>query len=227
MNLKTWLLPIFFLLIIAMVLTITMQYNYQREVSASTDSIPDTTLARHYYLKADSLLNWSSFDSSIAYFQKAGEFYKKDGNRAAQIDCQTMIAENYRYKGEYRKASELFKQSISDGIQFLGEKSTGVATAYNKLGLVQWALGKNDSALANFEKALALRKELLGENHVDVGWSYNNIGLIQNALGNNDEAIDMYKKALVIIEKNLGSDNDDVARILSNIGIAFKDKGNY
>ena len=79
----------------------------------------------------------------------------------------------------------------------------------NLLGAVNAGLGRLEQAVANFEKALAIKP--------DYAEAYNNMGSALKDKGESDAAIESYKKALKI--------KPDYAEAYNNMGNALLDKG--
>ena len=86
---------------------------------------------------------------------------------------------------------------LLDELEFEGTISSGttyvnVATAYN-------AFGKNEEALALFEKARAVYESVPGVDPSLLGGAYNNMGLVCVSLKRFDEAAVLYEKAMQVM----------------------------
>ena len=79
----------------------------------------------------------------------------------------------------------------------------------NLLGAVNAGLGRLEQAVANYEKALAIKP--------DYAEAYNNMGLVLKDKGESDAAIESFKKAL--------KTKPDYAEAYHNLGLVLKDKG--
>ncbi|MBI3182282.1 MAG: tetratricopeptide repeat protein [Myxococcales bacterium] len=97
----------------------------------------------------------------------------------------------------------------------------------NNLGVLAWAQGKHDEAIAQHQRALALREKLLGAEHPLVAKSLTNIGISLKAQGRYDEALSHYRRAEGIEERALSPEHPAVAETLNNIGNVLKEQGEH
>ena len=90
-------------------------------------------------------------------------------------------------------------------------------------------LGNVYAELADYEKALKLRKELLilSETSKDSLMAFNNLALVLKELGSYKEAKELLEKAMLSTERNFGKDHPRTAMSYSNLGLVFKDLGFY
>lgn len=141
----------------------------------------------------------------------------------------------FKISEEYYKSSPDSVISICNKIIYNIEKNTNNSSAklkysylkikakalYN-IGVVYKDKGKNDLALASFEKSLKIRDETNDkEGQAD---SYNQFGIFYNSLGNNTKALEFYEKSISIYGE-IGN-KKGLAEALNNIGLFFKNNGN-
>ncbi|MCH7501540.1 MAG: tetratricopeptide repeat protein [Nitrospinae bacterium] len=97
----------------------------------------------------------------------------------------------------------------------------------NEAGLMADNLGRYDSAMEYYDKALAIYLETLGPDHPDVATLWNNLGLAWKAKGEHEKAIEYLEKALASGLKTSGPDHSQVAIYWNSMGLAWKAKGEY
>ncbi|GBG25815.1 Kinesin light chain 3 [Hondaea fermentalgiana] len=101
------------------------------------------------------------------------------------------------------------------------ENEEGLADALESAGFLFTSRWLFDSALANYEEALSIRKEALGDRHPDVATTLNNIAGVYDDQGRYEEALAYYEEALLIRKKSLGDRHPDVATTLSGIASVY------
>ncbi len=81
------------------------------------------------------------------------------------------------------------------------------ASIRNALGLTYSYLGKNQQAIKQYQRALALRKSLLGPEHLDTLETIDNLAMVQLELGQVKEAVQVFDTSLKIYQTQLGPDD--------------------
>ncbi len=109
----------------------------------------------------------------------------------------------------------------------LGETHPDIAKSLNDLGIAWGEKGEVDTAIAYFEKALAIREKSLPADHPDIAISLNNLGVAWRGKGEVDTAIAYHEQALAIRKKSLPADHPAIAASLNNLGNAWDNKGEY
>ncbi len=132
----------------------------------------------------------------------------------------------YIYQGDFDKAVQYTKKSLSTRLLLLGEKHLAVATSYNDLGNF-YSRADIDQALKYHHKSLMIRLRLLGENDPVVAGSYNNLGVMYRQKGNYRRALEYSQKSLEIYLRLFEEDHPDVARTYMNIGNIYAVKSDY
>ncbi|MEM6378395.1 MAG: tetratricopeptide repeat protein, partial [Bacteroidota bacterium] len=85
-------------------------------------------------------------------------------------------------------------------IKQFGPEHRMTALVQHQFGIFYYLEGKEDKALALFEKSIQLRQSLLPEGHSELGHSYYLLGRTHYNLDNNEAAIDAFKKSYQIYE---------------------------
>ena len=123
--------------------------------------------------------------------------------------------------GEYEQAQKCYERMMSD---------LQVSTANCHVGLgkaLDWQK-ELQLALANYDKAIEIRKKVFDLGHESVGEVYSYIAGVQWELFSDyDEALINLKKAVAIQEKTLSSDSLALARTYNNIAIVYYSTENY
>ena len=112
----------------------------------------------------------------------------------------------------YSKALAIAQQSNFPRIQ---------ASALNKIGMVENALGKNQEALDHFNQALVMFQRM--NMAAASGTTLSNIGLAWSGLGEQQKALDSYNHALSILRA--AGDRDGEALALNNLGMVYDQLG--
>jgi tetratricopeptide (TPR) repeat protein len=97
----------------------------------------------------------------------------------------------------------------------------------NQTGNMARNLGRYDTAIAYFEKALDLGLKAHGPKHPSVATYWNNLGLAWKAKGEYDKAIEYLDKALASNLKTFGPGHPYVATNWNNLGSTLTNKGDY
>jgi len=90
------------------------------------------------------------------------------------------------------------------------------AERVERLGLLQWAGGKNAEALGTLEQARVLFEKRLGPSHIAVAKTLDAIALVDFELGKYDVASDLQARAIAIDEQTYGPQHPVVAVLLNN-----------
>jgi tetratricopeptide (TPR) repeat protein len=133
----------------------------------------------------------------------------------------------YYELGDYDKALDYYRSTLSIDEIDQGGESLDVATAYNQLGLTFIEKKESGKAFECFNKVFSIytkRKDITQHR-----WAayYNNLALSLELVDRVDEAIEYYCKALEIHKSAYGEEHPDIAAKLNNLGNAFYKKGNY
>ncbi|MCF8239900.1 MAG: tetratricopeptide repeat-containing sensor histidine kinase [Melioribacteraceae bacterium] len=126
----------------------------------------------------------------------------------------------------YRSKNPLLAMEAGKNAVLIGNKIKNkvlLATTHNYLGVVYRNIGDFDSAIVNYENALAYSTE--AGDSVQIAYSYNNIGGIHRLKNHYTLALENIFKALEIFE-NLKMD-EGIAYCTINISIIYRKQHNY
>ena len=192
-----------------------------------TTNQPDTLLASQYFQKATAFRDSTYYDSSIVYFKKAAELYKKAEIWGKYIHAYNLIGNNFGILSKYDSIKHYSKRALTVGLQYLGEDHPSIAYCYDNIGYTHRFKREYDKQLDYYQKALALRLKVLGNTHPDVAKSYNCFGHYYKVKGDYDQALLHFNKALNIRLKTLSQTPPDIAKSYINIGSIYDRKGDY
>jgi tetratricopeptide (TPR) repeat protein len=99
------------------------------------------------------------------------------------------------------------------------------ARLHNNLGQVHEARGDLDAALADYERAQALKDAALPEDHPERATTLLNLGAIEGKRGRLDVARAYLERSLAILERAHGPEHPDVAGPLTNLGNVARAEG--
>ncbi|MEM7371776.1 MAG: tetratricopeptide repeat protein [Bacteroidota bacterium] len=120
---------------------------------------------------------------------------------------------------KYREATIFY----SEAVKLAPENSTFIN--YYALNLMR--LGRFDTAVFLFQKAIQLDSIAFGNKSTSVASLYNNLGLAWNSKGNYDLAIEYHNEAMRINTTSLGKNHPKVSEQYNHLGAAWKSKGEF
>jgi hypothetical protein len=92
----------------------------------------------------------------------------------------------------------------------------------NTLGTTYWHLGEDQAAIAQHERALALRRGHLGPDHPETLTSMNNLALVYKAAGQLDKALPLLEQVVAKFKQKLGPDHPDTLSSMNNLALAYQ-----
>ncbi len=142
-----------------------------------------------------------------------------DPSLARALNNQAMLL---KQQGDFRKAEELYRESLALKIRLRGEGHADVATGQHNLAAVLREQGEYDEAEELYRESLALKIESYGEGSPKVARTLNSLGLL---LIDRDafEAAEPLLREVVEIRRGIyGSDHPAVGSSLVNWGFALR-----
>lgn len=199
------------------------------EITAFTanSTIIDTSLANSYMLKATSLADKASYDSSMIYINRARDIFR-DANFAEGI----AKADNFKGEilillGKLSEAQNVINEALGIVKSSLETNHPQLAESYNLLGVVDYYKGSYDGAIDYFRKSLNVTKFNLGDKHPDIATNYNNLGVLYMEAGYFEKALEFFLNALNIEIQHLGDTNLESTFQYDNIGRLYEFMGDY
>jgi signal transduction histidine kinase len=167
-------------------------------------------------------LNKGEYDSAIVHYYKALNIYQEMDSTYDVSYILNNLGSIYYYHKDYEKALENYTQALKTIIRFSGNKKlVRRASIYLNMGNCYKALDQLDTAMAYYEKAMAIRKNS-GPPSAVAGL-HDNIGNIKKAKGDYKGAMQEYRTSLKIREK-IGAKRW-LASSYGNIGLLFVKMG--
>ena len=155
---------------------------------------------------------------ALEYAQQALTAFEAAGVPMGQANALMGIGDIYsslrdkRAMDYYSKALAIARQSNFPRIQ---------ASALNKIGLVENALGQNKQALDNYAQALTIFERM---NMADAsGQTLSNMAMSWSDLGEKQKALDYDNQALPIL--HTAGDRNSEAAVLNNMGMIYQQLG--
>lgn len=147
--------------------------------------------------------------------------------RILQIQTDTSLVKSLsELTWQYRMVNR--EKAVGYGLKAiaLGKKlnyATGLAQAYNDLGIIYYDKEEYDSSIQLYQDALKIREQL----HDDLGIArlYNKIGIVYQKQGEFSKALNNQQNALSLFEKV--NNNIGISYSLNNIGILQQNMGRY
>lgn len=166
------------------------------------------------------LLFWSSRSQDKVYIDSLIQQLDYLSSDTAQINLLNKIASDLLYVNP-DKINEFAEQALE-----LSEKinyKTGIANAYNNLGIYYRTKGIYEMAIDYFFNSLNIVESINDIN--GIARSYNLIGIIYYYLENYELSLEYYNKALEINEKQ--QDQKWIAGNSNNVGMIYEIMGDY
>jgi CHAT domain-containing protein/Tfp pilus assembly protein PilF len=179
------------------------------------------------YAKAESYRKKADYDSSLLFYKRASEAFRKIKDWKSLIESEIGIADYYRIKGQL---DEALKKTDDAGMlcrQYLDTASISFADICHKKGIILSDKGDFEQSNVFLNKSIALRVRLNGAKDTLLALSYNGIGTNFLYLGKNDESFKYYSKSIAIALAGNKTEDEDFAMFYQNLGIAYANKGDY
>lgn len=179
------------------------------------------------YEHAEELRKKADYDSSLIYYKRASEGFRKIKDWPSLIESEIGIADFYRIKGQLDEALKKMTEAELLCRQNLDTNSISFADINHKKGII--LSDKGDFELSNhfLNKSIALRVKLNGTNDTLLALSYNGLGTNFLYQGKLDESFMFYSKTIAIALKGNKSEDEDFAMFYQNLGIVYANKGDY
>lgn len=165
--------------------------------------------------------NQNNYNTSTEYALKARDLSEKNNNLREEADALGIIAGNYMWLNDEKKAEEFYKKSlsISEGKDFFLtnlNNHRGLATTYSRMGVFDKALEYNFKAmemLENYGDKIYILDVMLS------------IATTYNRLGNIEKAYEYYEKALKIADELDSKVGRNIIEI--NVALLKYNEGKY
>ena len=141
----------------------------------------------------------------------------------ASDDTLELLAELKRDKGEYKQAEPLLRQLVERRTQSEGPNAADTAGAIGELGECLYWEAKDDDALANLRKALAMYRSIGPDAGPEVRVY---LALALERKGSFLEAATLLREAVDISRRTTGVDSPEYANALHNLASELIDMGN-
>ncbi|MCB0839790.1 MAG: tetratricopeptide repeat-containing sensor histidine kinase, partial [Bacteroidetes bacterium] len=190
-------------------------------ISFSNGKRLTTGLGNGYQQKALAWYYRSNYDSAIAAFSKALDYYTQSGKKQKIAATLNNLGVMYNEKGEPEKSKEYYLQNLKICIEL--QDYTLLGKIYHNLGLYHENKGKYDSALYYYHQGIV--KSRLVQNWRQVAHTMQVTGIVFQNLSEYDSAHSYFLNSLDIRKKE--KDTLGIADCLHCIGVMYKRKGQY
>ncbi len=197
--------------------------NRRLEILTALPETRSTDLADAYRDLGWALRNEHHIEALAAYQKAIAIWLKTEGDSSYSVAAAyDQIGFIYNTIDDNARALEYFTKALNMYRAKYGENSLDVAMTYSHLAMVQGFYAAHyDSAIALFNKALAIKKTLFGEDDPEIATSLLDMAFTLAQQGATQPAIEFYKQALAIRQKKLG-EHADVAFIYAFLGAAYE-----
>jgi len=129
---------------------------------------------------------------ALSEFERLGERFEKEGDRANGALATRYIGEGYWQMGDYERSRTHLDAALA-AMRDLDDPA-GEGRVLNVLGLLEWDLGNYDLAIDRFDQASRIAVDI--DDHRLAGSSLNNRSLVYDELGDYRSSLEGYRQAL-------------------------------
>ncbi|WP_282079837.1 CHAT domain-containing protein [Aquimarina algiphila] len=188
----------------------------------------DTLLAYQYYKKADSLSSNREYEASIQLFKKALPLYQKAKAWKKVVNCYNKISENQYNDLKFKNLLSNSEKALEIHNRYIKKNNNQEANAYDYIGLYcENVISDYETALYNYKKALAIRKNLYPKPYKEIGYSYSYIGFNLLIKAEYDKSLLFLKKSLLSSIKVFGKNHRATGYQYNEIGRVYISKKEY
>jgi tetratricopeptide (TPR) repeat protein len=219
---------------LALVTALDHAGKYKEAVQAASAALEDARAVQYLPVEAEALFQQGIAEGDLEDTHRA-EATLEEAATVAEAGAHHEIAarawinlayfvgyEQTRFEQGYR-----WLRYAATAIERMGGSDELEAERVERLGLLDWASGKNESALANLERARVLFEKTLGPEHIAVAKTLDAIALVRFDLGTYDAAADLQARAVAIDEKAYGALHPVLAVFLNNRANSLLKLGRY
>lgn len=171
------------------------------------------------FIRGKSLLNKGNiyadlgkYDSSLSFYNHAGNIFNKVGNKKNQAGVLNNIGTIYSDLGDFDKAIDNYTKALKIHEQLNDDFSR--ATSIENIGIIYYFQSNYQRALEYFDKALAIFKDV---GRMDkYANAVNNSASMNHILGNEEKSIELFTEAEKIFEE-MGHKSGQ-AEVAQNLG---------
>ncbi len=188
----------------------------------------DSVRADVYFHKADTFLLFNRHDSSIFFFERAFELFKKGEHWEGMVASKNKISENLCAVFELEEALEVANEALTLSNEYLGENHLERANALSNIGNVYYLTGRHELALEEYNEALRITESVQhDEKHLYSAPTNLGIGNVYYGKLQYEEAFRYFKNALETNREILGDAHPYVANSYLSLGNLYRNKGSY
>lgn len=140
---------------------------------------------------------------------------------------QQVLGYAYGQLGDYDKAIQLSKESLTTFRRHYGNNNSNVPILLRNIGTFFSGMGQYDASVFYTKECLRIYMELYDENHPEIGMAYFNLGIIYKEIANYDSALLYTQRAVEVWKLSLPIDDPQHAYGFISIGNIYKAKGDY
>lgn len=132
----------------------------------------------------------------------------------------------YFYKGDYVKAKDLLKKSLTKLACYENENPLKIARVLLYSGILEREIGNYNEAKKMLERSLIIYQKHPTKNYVGLARTLSTLGNVYRSLGKYEQARDMLEQSLSIYKTYLPKNYDGEAWTLSHLANVYRELGN-
>jgi CHAT domain-containing protein len=187
---------------------------------AWAQSKTDTTLARQYLTQAQEAYEKADYPTSIELYERTAQLYLKNGMRGAVVNTKLQKGRGWIRQGRFAETETLLQTIQTEYADQLAAMSPTLADWYVVAGETQLNKGRNDLALEDFQKALAIYEKRPTEKRA-LATAYSNLSILYWNTGNRQLAEDYQLKALAIRQSIFKTNHPELAASYNDLGLIY------
>lgn len=142
-------------------------------------------------------------------------FSPKENGRLAAFLLNLAVV--YNRLGEFRKALQMYQETLQLVREAYGPRDQRVARVLNTLSTCYYSLGKYHESVDALLEALSIHEEIHGDYHPNVAQTLYVLGFTYRAKGDLQKSLQMLSRSLQIMQQYYGDEHYQVAEVLHDL----------
>ncbi|MEZ4826532.1 MAG: CHAT domain-containing tetratricopeptide repeat protein [Bacteroidia bacterium] len=169
----------------------------------------------------------NQYEAASRQLNQAQELLNQVADTTGEWASRLRFTQGYFYqlRQDYPQALSLFEESLCYREAGSPPDDPEIARILNFAGQVYRAMGENEKATDNHQRALHIQQKRLAHDHLELARTYLYLGICAYQAGDNAEAKLYYEEALRIRREKLGEKHRLVASVYNNLGLLHWEDG--
>lgn len=173
---------------------------------------------------------FDKLELALTYFKIAYDLCMKNDDKRLTLAAKICyyISDAHYVCNNYKEALAFGHEAI-ELYRLAGEDNNrlGIAQAFDKIGLIYYDQGNDDTSLAYLERAYSITKDIYTFDHPEITKRLNHLALGYYHKGDYDKSLNCMLQCLTISQKIYTSNHSNFGSIENNIGKQYYKQGKY